>query len=441
MLRFSAPLVFLLCASVASAQSVPDGLLGRWAGAAIENGTPKLFELTFDRAADGSLSTELTLPYNGYDQFPFAFVYQADGDLDGSLTAGLFGDEMRLTVDLAEGHLRGTVVSDGQTTALVHMQKVLNLALPPVTIEEVQFRAGPDTLAATLLRPVGRERPPVAILVPGRGHTDRFGMLGWARLLARNGVAALAWDARGNGGSSGDASSVSSDVLIEDTRAALDWVRTRADLGPVGLLSYSAGSWVAPVVAADRDDVAFVVTLVGPAVSLADQQAHTTVAFMRASGTAYSDEEVQAAFTYQQQTVRLAQANAPWSEFESINASARATRWAEHALIPAAADDPELAYFRRHRFEAPDWARVRAPVLAVFGEVDPLVLPADNVPVLRAALSGNTDVTVFVAPGADHTLARPSGMVGEGDSSYFRPWTRSAAALDVLVRWFATRFP
>ncbi|MBI1268156.1 MAG: hypothetical protein GC193_12085 [Cryomorphaceae bacterium] len=94
-------LCFLFLSIVVRAQSFPDGLVGRWAGAAIQEGTPRLFELTFHRKADGTLGTLLTQPYNGYDQFPFVFVYQADGGPDGSLRAELFGDEMRLAVDLA----------------------------------------------------------------------------------------------------------------------------------------------------------------------------------------------------------------------------------------------------------------------------------------------------------------------------------------------------
>jgi hypothetical protein len=368
-------------------------------------------------------------------------LYQAEGGKDGSLRAELFGDEMRLAVDLAEGNLRGSVVVADSVLMLVHLQKVPDYPSPSVEAEELRFRAGNDTLAATLLKPAGRASPPVALLIAGRGQAYREDMLGWAGVLARSGVAALAWDGRGNGGSTGDAAAVTSDELLEDVRAALDWAHGRPDLGPVGLLSYSAGGWVAPMVAAGRDDVAFVVTLVGPAVSLADQQAYTTVAFMRASGTKYSEAEAKEAFRYQQQTVLLAQAGAPWSDFEAINAQAQASRWKEHALIPASLDDADLAYFRSHRFEAPPWSQVRAPVLAIFGEIDPLVLPADNLPTLRAALAANPDVTVVVAPGADHTLARPAGYVGEGEARYFRPWTRSAVVFDTLMAWFGERFP
>ena len=191
----------LLPAASAQAQAadspVPAGLDGAWAGAAIENGTPRLLELRFSRDARGVLSTELTLPYNGYDRFPFAFAYRSGGPADGMLTGGLFGDRMDLVVDLSEGHLRGTVTTGDSVTMRVHLQKVVDVAAPAPSAEDVRFVAGTDTLAGTLLLPSGVVRPAVAVLVAGRGAESRTSMLGWGRLLTRFGVAASAYDERG----------------------------------------------------------------------------------------------------------------------------------------------------------------------------------------------------------------------------------------------------
>ncbi|MEM1041887.1 MAG: alpha/beta hydrolase [Bacteroidota bacterium] len=438
-------LLFLCLAApvIAQPSDVPPGLLGRWAGASIESGTPRLFELRFSLDDENSLRTELTLPYNGYDRFPFAFSYAPGGTYDGTLTSGLFGDAMRLVVDLGEGHLRGTVTEADSVTARVHLQKVVDFDLPPIETEEVRFAAGRDTLAGTLIRPTGVERPPTAVLVTGRGYGTRAEMSLWGRLLARNGVAALAFDSRGAGRSTGTRGTETAEDRFDDVRAALDALAARGDLGPVGLFGNSAAGWIVPVVAAERDDVAFVVTLVGPAVSLADQQGQVTAAFMRGADEEYSEAEYAAAFEYQRQTVVLAQADAPWSAFEPINAEARAARWAEHALIPDSLDFPDLDYFRRRRgFEAPPWSEVDVPVLAVFGENDPIVPPEDNVPLLRAALAGNGDAIVLVLPGVDHTLARPAAFVGEGvwPDRFYRPWTRSPVLLETLIDWFDDRF-
>ncbi|NNE36376.1 MAG: alpha/beta hydrolase [Rhodothermales bacterium] len=435
--------VFCLPAIAQEPSSVPpEGLVGRWAGASIEAGTPTLLELRFSITNEAELQTELTLPYNGFDHFAYDFNY-ADGEYDGILTAGLFGDEMRLVVDLAEGHLRGTVTSDDSVTARVHLQRVIDYELPRSVAQEVRFQAGKDTLAGTLLLPEGVTNPPVAVLVTGRGYGTRVEMSLWGRLLARSGVAALTFDARGRGRSTGDNGSATAEDRLEDVYGALDFLADRSDVGPIGLLGNSAAGWILPNVAADRNDVAFVITLVAPAESLADQQGHVTTEFMRASGESFTREEYSKAFEYQRLTVVLAQRDATWREFERINVPAREARWQEHALIPDSLSNSDLDYFRRRRgFTAPAWNRVRVPVLAVYGETDLIVPPEINVPLLRSALSENEDVTVLVLPGANHTLARPEAVVGEGawPDRFFRPWNRSAVLYETLTAWITERF-
>jgi pimeloyl-ACP methyl ester carboxylesterase len=434
-------------AAPASAQSVkepvPEGLLGRWAGALIEQGTPALFELDFSLDADGRLRTVLTLPYNGYDRFPYDFVYTTDGEYDGTLTSGLFGDEMRLVLDLGEGHLRGTITEGDSVTARVHLQKVVRFDLPRIRSEEIRFRAGRDTIAGAIYFPDDAVRPPAVVLVPGRGYGSRGNMSAWGKLLARSGIAALAFDGRGTGRSAGDNDAVTTLERFEDVHGALDLMAARTDLGPVGLLGNSAAGWIVPNVAAEREDVAFVITLVGPAESLADQQGHVTTAYMRASGETYSEPEYAEAFEYQRQTVLLAQSGSSWDEFEKINEPAKAARWAEHALIPESLDAPDLDYFRRRvGFDAPNWAGVRVPVLAVFGEADLVVTLEDNVPLLESALAANPDVTIVILPGADHAMARGAGLVGEGTwpDRFYRLWTRSPWVFEAVIEWLQERF-
>ena len=439
-------LVWLTFVSPVAAQerpdSVPSGLLGRWAGAAIQNGTPSLLELDFKIDAEGRLLTELTLPYNGYDRFQYEFTYAAGGKQDGTLTSELFGDEMRLTLDLAEGHLRGVVTESDSVTARVHLQKVVRFELPAIDAEEIRFPAGRDTLAGVLYSPLGADRPAAVILVTGRGYGTRHEMSNWGRLLAGQGIAALAFDGRGTGGSTGVNGSATAEDRFDDVRGALDFLAGRDALGPIGLLGSSAAGWIVPTVAAEREDVRFVVTLAGPAESLADQQGHVTAAFMRASGKVFAEAEYEEAFEYQRRTVMLAQEGASWADFQRINKPVRTSRWAEHALIPDSLDAPDLDYFRRRSgFTKPPWEQVRVPVLAVFGEEDLVVPPGDNVPLLRAALADNADMTIVVLPGADHALARPDEWVGEGTwpDRYYRPWTRSPFLFQTVLDWIAKR--
>ena len=124
----SLPAAVLLAAAAAATAQVPPGLSGRWSGATVTDGVPRLFDLEF--AAEGdTLTTTLTQPYDGFTRFGFDFEYRPDDAADGTLTGGLFGDEMRLLVDLDDGTLRGTVRVGDDVTATVFLRRVLDYPL------------------------------------------------------------------------------------------------------------------------------------------------------------------------------------------------------------------------------------------------------------------------------------------------------------------------
>jgi dienelactone hydrolase len=438
-------LALSLCGQVRA--QVPVALTGTWSGAALTAATPRLFSLDLEVLGD-SLSAHLTQPYSGFDRFPVALRYVAVPGTDGALVAGLFGDEMRLRVDLAEQTLRGVVTEGDSVTQTVFLQRVVSFPLPAVAEREFRVRSGRDTLAGSLLLPADAAFAagphPAVVMVTGRGYGTRLGLADVARLLARMGIAAVVWDGRGQGRSTGAAATVTSAERIADVRAVLDWARAQPeiDAAQVGLYGYSAGGWLAPLAADGRDDVAFLVTVVGPAEGLADQQAHTTTALMAASDSVYAEAEVAAAFAYQRDLVEMAQRGVPWEAFEAANAAARVARWAEHALIPEGPESPDLDYYRRMPGLEPGEALAHfgGPILALYGAADWVVSPEHNVPLMRSLTSGNADATVEVLE-MGHALERPAAVVGEGawPDRYRRLWTRVPEFYDTLLRWLDAR--
>ena len=436
----------LLLLGAASAQ-VPDGLTGTWAGAYIQDGTPRLFTLEIEALGD-SLATTLVLPYRGYDSFPTPVAYEppAPGDVgDGHLTSDLFGGT-RLLVDLGDRTLRGAVSRPDGAEATAFLQRVLPYGPPRVREDPFTVVSGLDTLAGALVLPAepeyGGGPHPAVVLVTGRGYGSRWQMRWLALLFARAGVAGVIWDGRGTGGSTGDRTAVTSAQRVADVDAVLDWALRQPAVDPaqVGALGLSAGAWIAPLAVADRDDVAFLMTVVGPTEPLDAQQGHVTTQLMRDSGSTYTDAEYRAAFAYQRDLVRLAQRGATWSEYEALNAPARAARWAEHALIPDSLGLPDLDYYARMPGLDPvlalsSWDR---PMLAVFGERDWIVPPGEHVPLLRrwASTADNGAVTIAVLD-MDHGGYRPEGEVGEGawPQRYRRDRTRAPELYDTLLDW------
>ena len=438
----------LLCAAVIpAAAQVPDALSGRWSGAAIYDGTvPTLFSLEIGVLGPDSLTTTLTQPYAGFDRFRFPFAYEA-GRLDGELVGGLYGDEMRLLVDLASQTLRGTVVADGDTTATVYLQRVMDYALPGYRIEDVAFQAGEATIAGSLLVPEAPGPHPAAVLVPGRGYgSTRARMASYARLLARDGIAALVYDARGTGGSTGTDTLTTGAERAQDVGAALDALLARSDIraDAVGVLSYSAGGWVAPLALDGRDDVAFWVSLAGPTTNLVEQQGVAVEQYVARYLPDLSDAEGQAAGDYQRRLTALAIADAPWRDIAPLVAAAREATWAEAVDLPVAADDANLSYYRLRASFDPEAAlrRLAVPTLAVYGSEDWIVPPTPHADRLRAlaAESGHADVTVVVLDGAEHSLGRPGAVVpGAWPLGYARRWTRPPELYPTIVDWIQAR--
>lgn len=142
----------------------------------------------------------------------------------------------------------------------------------PYTQEEVSFSNGDAVLKGTLTLPSGYNKDtPVLIMVTGSGLQNRdeeilehkpFAVI--ADALARNGIASLRYDDRGYGESVGDASSCTTEDLMNDALSGINLLRER--FNKVGVLGHSEGGTIALMLGAGKK-VDFVVSLAGMVVS------------------------------------------------------------------------------------------------------------------------------------------------------------------------------
>ncbi|NRB48207.1 MAG: alpha/beta fold hydrolase [Saprospiraceae bacterium] len=149
----------------------------------------------------------------------------------------------------------------------------------PYKEEEVKYdnpKAEGVTLAGTLTLPNTSGPHPVVVLISGSGPQNRDEeLLGHkpflvlADHLTRQGIAVLRYDDRGVAKSTGDFGTATSADFATDAEAAVTYLKTRKDIdaSKIGLMGHSEGGLIAPMVAAESDDVAFIVLLAGTGVS------------------------------------------------------------------------------------------------------------------------------------------------------------------------------
>lgn len=192
-----------------------------------------------------------------------------------------------------EGVLRGDTLMAGtwqqggmtfpldlrKTTAPIVVRRPQEPKPPyPYNEEEVSFpntHAG-ITLAGTLTYPTSGGPFAAAVLISGSGAQDRdenifnhkpFKVI--ADHLSRNGIAVLRYDDRGKAGSKGDFASATTADFASDTRAAVAYLQTRKEVDgkKIGLIGHSEGGLIAPMVAGNSKDIAFIVLLAGPSLT------------------------------------------------------------------------------------------------------------------------------------------------------------------------------
>jgi pimeloyl-ACP methyl ester carboxylesterase len=150
-------------------------------------------------------------------------------------------------------------------------------------IDEVEFknRAAAVQLSGTLTYPkplAGVEylKPPTypaVILISGSGPQDRdetiFGHKPFAVMaddLTKKGFAVLRYDERGVGKSTGKFDVSTTADFASDAASAIEFLKQQPqiDTAHIGLIGHSEGGLIAPMLAAQRNDIAFIVLLAGP---------------------------------------------------------------------------------------------------------------------------------------------------------------------------------
>lgn len=308
--------------------------------------------------------------------------------------------------------------------------------------EAVRFTSGKIELAGTLVRPEGSKPHPAVVLFHGSGPQRRD--IFTARWFARQGIAALAYDKRGVGESSGDFRSVPFIELCDDGLAAIAYLKARkeVDAKRIGVWGLSQGGWLGPLAASRSSDIVFVIAVSGPGVSPGEQMIVYYANELRAKGV--SERDVQEASAVRRAIWTYMETGQGYEKTKAELDGARTKRWFSQAkaqqddsfgTLPTPADRNKpvgrsLIWFGQEAVydPVPALRALHVPALFLFGDKDQLIPVEKSVAVIRQVLAQNKrhDFTVRVFPGVDHEMRLDAS--GEIDPRYLetmRDWLAS----------------
>lgn len=330
--------------------------------------------------------------------------------------------------------------------------------------EEITFSFGGETLYGIVTLPETPGPHPAIVIISGSVSTSTGTRNGastqyftdHARKLAKEGFATLRYDPPGVGKSTGESGFEPLELRMEEAIAAVNYMQSRPDIQPdqVGLWGVSQGGWViAMAAAAYPQDVAFIISVSGSGVSVAEQQVYSIEA--QSKGANLSDADILKASLFGRLLIdwQLSQpiykdtnqadaqvlGDGPWNDFMALvydpgEITAADSLQAGIEILKSIKDEPWAKYLYLEELVLPSLesipaeyaeqlksstgqtllndpkdylTKVQSPVLAIFGEND-LLQPSEKSADLfeqYLAEAGNQNYRIVIIPGAGHYIS------------------------------------
>jgi fermentation-respiration switch protein FrsA (DUF1100 family) len=422
-----------------SQDATPQGLAGIWQGVLKVQSLELRIVFKISKTPEGKLTATLDSPDQGAKDIPVSDVTLENGNVRievksifGNYSGKMESDNATITGEWKQGAAALPLVLK-RTDKVPEAPRRPQEPQKPYSYrdEEVVYdntKAG-IKLAGTLTMPNTGEPFPAVILITGSGPQDRDeALLGHkpflvlADHLTRRGIAVLRYDDRGIGKSTGEFAKATSADFATDVLAGVEYLKTRKEINPkqIGLLGHSEGGLIAPMVAVQSSDVAFVVLMAGPGITGEEILYLQGALIARAGG---ADEKAIAKNLDLQKkmfaVIKVEKDNAAaekklhplWNQTlaEMTEDEKKALDFSganSDSVFQAQIKQVVSPWFRYFLFydPLPTLKRVKCPVLAINGEKDLQVPPKENLSAIEKALKagGNKNFAVKELPGLNH---------------------------------------
>ena len=410
-------------------------IVGTWQGTLKVQTMELRVVFHFQTDSTGAMKATLDSPDQGARGIP---IDNVSTRLDSViLTISAIGGSYEGITQPGDSVITGTWKQGGSALPLdIHrIHEVAELRRPqepkppfPYDAEEVSYenRDAGITLAGTFTKPKSGGPFPALLLITGSGPQNRdeelFGhkpFLVIADYLTRRGIAVLRVDDRGTGKSTGVFGAATTKDFAGDVRAGITYLKSRSDVNvkKIGLLGHSEGGIIAPMVASDSKDVAFIVMMAGPSLTgeeilyLQDSLISTVMGTppeeiqkeLRLNRILFSLIRTESDSTKLQQEIRSAVK-------ESMSPDSATVGTVNEEAVNAAVKQLTSPWFRFFVTYDPIPAleKTTCPILALDGSKDLQVPAQQNLEGLERAFkaSGNKNATAKILPGLNHLFQK-----------------------------------
>ena len=293
-------ILFLLFCNTINAQQ--SKFLGIWQGT-LQVGMDLRIVFHYNQNSSGHYYAVMDSP----DQAAFGISTDTAFEKGDSIYIRIKKANISYAGQLKSDSLIEGIFTQGQTFPLTlkkvdHVEKAKSVKRPQTPkppyaylSEEVVYTNADNSLkyGATITTPQGKGPFPGIVLITGSGAQNRdeeifqhkpFALL--ADYLTKIGFMVLRVDDRGVGKSTGNFSTATSEDFANDVQVSMEYLKNRSgiDTNRIGLLGHSEGGMIAPMIAAKRNDIQFIILLAGPGIPVIDLMTEQNLAIFQKQG-------------------------------------------------------------------------------------------------------------------------------------------------------------
>lgn len=417
--------ILLFLTIALSAHLIAQNIDGAWSGTLDVQGVKLHLVLNISTNADKRLSATLDSPDQGAKGIPISSVSFENSVLKFAVSSAKIEYEGTFSSDSI---FKGMFSQNGNNLPLnfsrsaqavkkiIHSQepvKPFSYYSEDVTFENLDAKI---SLAGTLTLPKKEGKFPVVILIAGSGPNNRDeNILGHkpflvlSDFLTKSNIGVLRCDKRGIAQSKGNYSTATTADFASDVKAAINYLKSRKEIDTqkIGLIGHSEGGIIAPMVAANNEDVTFIILLAGTGISGDALLLLQSETIQRASNVDESTIKKVVAFnkgayaivSKENNTVVLNEKlNAYFIEKLKLDATLKPESLSDSDFIKlnvASLSSPWMQYFLNYNPET-ILKDVKCPVLALNGSKDTQVPASVNLAAIKTGLARGNNKNVAI---------------------------------------------